>query len=161
MEGGLSLATPDRIIYSGCPRLNCPSVSPPSSRSAFYLHKKNRLMVLHSALWGSRRDGLRSVQCIRTQIGMFRPIRMDHTNCLQVAIKTHHQFIDSLSRQSSVVKSSRNASKGLPILVSFVPKKKDVNPSGPRKGIRPGLILYPGERIEPDNRGGNNNRTYI
>ncbi len=25
----------------------------------------------------------------RTQIGMFRPIRMDHTNCLQVAIKTH------------------------------------------------------------------------
>jgi hypothetical protein len=25
---------------------------------------------------------------IRTQIGMFRPIRMDHTNCLQVAIKT-------------------------------------------------------------------------
>ena len=25
---------------------------------------------------------------LRTQIGMFRPIRMDHTNCLQVAIKT-------------------------------------------------------------------------
>ena len=25
----------------------------------------------------------------RTQIVMFRPIRMDHTNCLQVAIKTH------------------------------------------------------------------------
>jgi hypothetical protein len=25
----------------------------------------------------------------RIQIGMFRPIRMDHTNCLQVAIKTH------------------------------------------------------------------------
>jgi hypothetical protein len=24
----------------------------------------------------------------RTQIGMFRPIRMDHTNCLQVAIKS-------------------------------------------------------------------------
>jgi hypothetical protein len=24
-----------------------------------------------------------------TQIGMFRPIRLDHTNCLQVAIKTH------------------------------------------------------------------------
>jgi hypothetical protein len=24
----------------------------------------------------------------RTQIGMFRPIRMDHTNCLQVVIKT-------------------------------------------------------------------------
>ncbi len=23
------------------------------------------------------------------QIGMFRPIRLDHTNCLQVAIKTH------------------------------------------------------------------------
>jgi hypothetical protein len=29
----------------------------------------------------------------RTQIGMFRPIRMDHTNCLQVAIKTL-QFLD-------------------------------------------------------------------
>jgi hypothetical protein len=25
---------------------------------------------------------------VRTQIGMFRPIRMDHTNCLQVAIKS-------------------------------------------------------------------------
>jgi hypothetical protein len=25
----------------------------------------------------------------RTQIGMFRSIRLDHTNCLQVAIKTH------------------------------------------------------------------------
>ena len=24
----------------------------------------------------------------RTQIGMFRPIRIDHTNCLQVAIKS-------------------------------------------------------------------------
>jgi hypothetical protein len=23
------------------------------------------------------------------QIGMFRPIRVDHTNCLQVTIKTH------------------------------------------------------------------------
>ena len=28
------------------------------------------------------------------QIGMFRPIRVDHTNCLQVAIKTH-SFIHS------------------------------------------------------------------
>ncbi len=25
----------------------------------------------------------------RIQIGMFRPIRVDHTNCLQVVIKTH------------------------------------------------------------------------
>ncbi len=25
----------------------------------------------------------------RIQIGMFRPIRVDHTNCLQVTIKTH------------------------------------------------------------------------
>jgi hypothetical protein len=25
----------------------------------------------------------------RIQIGMFRPIRLDHTNCLQVTIKTH------------------------------------------------------------------------
>ncbi len=25
----------------------------------------------------------------RIQIGMFRPIRLDHTNCLQVAIQTH------------------------------------------------------------------------
>ena len=25
----------------------------------------------------------------RIQIDMFRPIRLDHTNCLQVAIKTH------------------------------------------------------------------------
>ncbi len=26
----------------------------------------------------------------RIQIDMFRPIRLDHTNCLQVVIKTHH-----------------------------------------------------------------------
>jgi hypothetical protein len=29
----------------------------------------------------------------RIQIGMFRPIRLDHTNCLQVAIKTHSFMI--------------------------------------------------------------------
>jgi hypothetical protein len=29
------------------------------------------------------------VMVCRIQIGMFRPIRVDHTNCLQVAIKTH------------------------------------------------------------------------
>jgi hypothetical protein len=32
---------------------------------------------------------------IRLQIGIFRPIRVDHTNCLQVAIKTH-SFIHQL-----------------------------------------------------------------
>jgi hypothetical protein len=32
---------------------------------------------------------IQNSRCILwTQIGMFRPIRMDHTNCLQVAIKT-------------------------------------------------------------------------
>ncbi len=35
----------------------------------------------------------------RIQIGMFRPIRVDHTNCLQVDTKTH-SFI--ISRYSSV-----------------------------------------------------------
>ena len=29
----------------------------------------------------------------RTQIDMFRPIRMDHTNCLQVAIKSIQSII--------------------------------------------------------------------
>ncbi len=29
-----------------------------------------------------------------TKIGMFRPIRMDHTNCLQVAIKTHSFILE-------------------------------------------------------------------
>jgi hypothetical protein len=33
----------------------------------------------------------------RIQIGMFRPIRVDHTNCLQVSIKTH-SFIRDLHR---------------------------------------------------------------
>jgi hypothetical protein len=28
----------------------------------------------------------------RFQIGVFRPIRVDHTNCLQVAIKTHSYY---------------------------------------------------------------------
>ena len=35
----------------------------------------------------------------RTQIGMFRPIRMDHTNCLQVAIKSI-QFNSFTSKSS-------------------------------------------------------------
>jgi hypothetical protein len=35
----------------------------------------------------------------RTQIGMFRPIRMDHTNCLQVAIKIHSSNFMVYSRE--------------------------------------------------------------
>ena len=35
----------------------------------------------------------------RTHIGMFRPIRMDHTNCLQVAIKTLQKNTSSLQCQ--------------------------------------------------------------
>ncbi len=31
----------------------------------------------------------------RIQTGMFLPIRVDHTNCLQVAIKTHSSFIST------------------------------------------------------------------
>jgi hypothetical protein len=31
------------------------------------------------------------------QIGMFRSIRVDHTNCLQVAIKTHSLSIHSVA----------------------------------------------------------------
>jgi hypothetical protein len=31
----------------------------------------------------------------RIQIGMFRPIRVDHTKCLQVANKTHSHASDS------------------------------------------------------------------
>ncbi len=31
---------------------------------------------------------------VRIQIGMFRPIRVDHTNCLQVTIKTHSTVMD-------------------------------------------------------------------
>ena len=34
---------------------------------------------------------------IRIQIGMFRPVRVDHTNCLQVVIKTH-SFIPYVHR---------------------------------------------------------------
>jgi hypothetical protein len=34
----------------------------------------------------------------RTQIGMFRSIRMDHTNCLQVAIKTLHWKINTFTQ---------------------------------------------------------------
>ena len=48
----------------------------------------------------------------RIQIGMFRSIRVDHTNCLQVAIKTHsfmvpqimpaiiHMAVSSISRKT-------------------------------------------------------------
>ena len=41
----------------------------------------------------------------RIQIGMFRPIRVDHTNCLQVAIKTH-SFIHRLIFHSHMGKNS-------------------------------------------------------
>jgi hypothetical protein len=44
----------------------------------------------------------------RTQIGMFRPIRMDHTKCLQVAIKTL-QF----NPVRSVEEMTRRDTKGL------------------------------------------------
>ncbi len=37
----------------------------------------------------------------RIQIGMFRPIRVDHTNCLQVAIKTH-SFIHVYTWRSAI-----------------------------------------------------------
>ena len=40
----------------------------------------------------------------RIQIGMFRPIRVDHTNCLQVAIKTH-----SFSGQLTNIRNSDGA----------------------------------------------------
>ncbi len=40
----------------------------------------------------------------RIQIGMFRPIRVDHTNCLQVAIKTHSFIITLVSTQYDSIK---------------------------------------------------------
>jgi hypothetical protein len=42
----------------------------------------------------------------RIQIGMFRPIRVDHTNCLQVAIKTH-SFIRKLLYPRSRLKDTK------------------------------------------------------
>jgi hypothetical protein len=37
----------------------------------------------------------------RIQIGMFRPIRLDHTNCLQVAIKTQSSVTELQQSKSS------------------------------------------------------------
>ncbi len=37
----------------------------------------------------------------RIQIGMFRPIRVDHTNCLQVAIKTHSFRLKAKTEKST------------------------------------------------------------
>ncbi len=39
----------------------------------------------------------------RIQIGMFPPIRVDHTNCLKVSIKTH-SFIDRSLNETAVDK---------------------------------------------------------
>jgi hypothetical protein len=44
----------------------------------------------------------------RTQIGMFRPIRMDHTNCLQVAIKTLQFRTSRTIYQWSKVSKTKN-----------------------------------------------------
>jgi hypothetical protein len=52
--------------------------------------EKNSRLLNRSVIdpyWSLTRALLEPYQ--RTQIGMFRPIRLDHTNCLQVAIKTH------------------------------------------------------------------------
>jgi len=60
----------------------------------------------------------------RTQIGMFRPIRIDHTNCLQVAIKSiqfkcrQRNFSDQAGRLTishanlAISARSRNGSQG-------------------------------------------------
>jgi hypothetical protein len=47
----------------------------------------------------------------RIQIGMFRSIRVDHTNCLQVAIKTHSfHFKISLTEHIGIQQISGNVS---------------------------------------------------
>ena len=47
----------------------------------------------------------------RTQIGMFRPIRMDHTNCLQVAIKTLQIFKFSAAKITSNFRPKKSRQK--------------------------------------------------
>ncbi len=43
----------------------------------------------------------------RIQIGMFRPIRLDHINCLQVAIKTHSSvFLQEISFSSQATEGT-------------------------------------------------------
>ena len=47
----------------------------------------------------------------RIQIGIFRPIRVDHTNCLQVAIKTHSSSeTDQTDRQTEAKTDMRRGS---------------------------------------------------
>jgi hypothetical protein len=68
-SSGTSQALGPPILIPGPARsqaLECAAVSPPTGGRA-----------LSIAVFGV------------IQIGMFRPIRVDHTNCLQVAIKTH------------------------------------------------------------------------
>ena len=49
----------------------------------------------------------------RIQIGMFRPIRVDHTNCLQVAIKTHFIHIERLENDASNLERLENDASNL------------------------------------------------
>ena len=62
----------------------------------------------------------------RTQIGMFRPIRMDHTNCLQVAIKTsssskrtrtHHETRYTGARPPLLAADALSCRSGKPYLL--------------------------------------------
>jgi hypothetical protein len=53
------------------------------------------------------------------QIGMFRPIRVDHTNCLQVAIKTH-SFICTSPHATMCMTLSRSIYTCVLILLSYV-----------------------------------------
>jgi hypothetical protein len=59
-----------------------------SQRQELFFEKEKGIFVV------TQMKGIRH----RTQIGMFRPIRMDHTNCLQVAIKSiqfNYGFLNS------------------------------------------------------------------
>jgi hypothetical protein len=66
------------------PLLSINLVSPDPPRVSLFVHLP-RVPVLYVCvqLWYVMLHRL-----FRTQIGMFRPIRIDHTNCLQVAIKS-------------------------------------------------------------------------
>jgi len=77
--------------------------------NVYYMYARKRLVRRGSgALSSSDGPGARQ-HCGDSilrgiQIGMFRPIRLDHTNCLQVAIKTH-----SFSKNTDYIQTKRVA----------------------------------------------------
>ncbi len=82
----------------------------------------------------------------RIQIGMFRPIRVDHTKCLQVAMKTHSFMREPLALALSAIINNKKAV--IPFQEGTRCKRAPFSQKG-KKGVDPLRVL----EVEEDRHG--------